>query len=174
MKLFRQKAGLQALELDFVRRRRVSPWAGRALLAIALAFAGDVGVGYMKTQNQILETQARLDRTGRSYASARKASPEEIAAARETVQRLALPWAELFTALESASSDQVALLAIEPDPKSGTVVISGDSKDYLAALTYVLNLSRVESLSRVQLVRHEAKQNAVGFSVSASWAGGKG
>jgi len=126
----------------------------------------------MKTQRQIVEAQARLDRGGRPASG--KASPEELAAARETVQRLSLPWPELFTALESAASEQVALLAIEPDPKSGTVVITGDSKDYLAALTYVLNLSRAETLSRVQLVRHEAKQNAVGFSVSATWNGGKG
>jgi hypothetical protein len=173
VKLFAKRDTLPALDLDFVRRRRMSPWAGRALLAIAVAFAGDVGLSYMKTQHQIVEAQARLDRGGKP-ASSRKASPEELAAARETVQRLSLPWPELFTALESAASDQVALLAIEPDPKSGTVVITGDSKDYLAALTYVLNLSRAETLSRVQLVRHEAKQNAVGFSVSATWNGGKG
>jgi hypothetical protein len=71
----------------------------------------------------------------------------------------------------------VALLAIEPDPKTGTVLITGDSKDYLAALTYVLNLSRTETLSKVQLVRHEMKQNdpqkPVGFAVSASWVEAK-
>jgi hypothetical protein len=36
----------------------------------------------------------------------------------------------------------------------------------------VLNLSRAEALSRVQLARHELKndaQKSVGFSVSASW-----
>jgi len=169
-----QGVKLHALQLDFIRRRRVSPWAGRALLAITVAFAGDVGFSFLKVKNDILEAQARLDRGGNTRVAARKASPEEIAAARETVQRLSLPWSELFTALEGAASDQVALLAIEPDPKNGTVVISGDSKDYLAALTYVLNLSRAETLSRVQLVRHEAKQNAVGFSLSATWSGSKG
>ena len=174
LNIFRKKPGMPRLELDFVRRRRMSPWAGRALLALAMAFAGDVGFSLLKLKNDIVEAQARVDRGGRTQVAARKASPEELAAARETVQRLSLPWPELFSALESAASDQVALLAIEPDPKSGTVLISGDSKDYLAALTYVLNLSRAETLARVQLVRHEAKQNAVGFSVSATWAGGKG
>jgi hypothetical protein len=97
------------------------------------------------------------------------ASAEEVAAARETVQRLSLPWAKLFAAIEGAASDQVALLAIEPDARSGTVKITGDGKDYLAALTYVLNLSRAEGLSSVELVRHEMKQGAVGFTVSAAW-----
>ena len=66
---------------------------------------------------------------------------------RETVQRLSLPWDQLFSALESAASDKVALAAIEPDPRAGTVTISGDGKDYLAALSYVLNLSRTEGWS---------------------------
>jgi Tfp pilus assembly protein PilN len=101
------------------------------------------------------------------------ASPEELALARDTVERLGLPWTKLFAALEAAADDQVALLAIEPDTKSGTVKISGDSKDYLAALGYVLNLSQAEALSNVQLVRHEVKQNdpqrPVAFSISAAW-----
>jgi Tfp pilus assembly protein PilN len=105
--------------------------------------------------------------------SARAVPTEEIAAARDTVQRLTLPWPGLFGALESAASEDVALLAIEPDPRAGKVTISGDSKDYLAALTYVLNLSRSEALSSVELVRHEVKQNdprhPVAFAVSASW-----
>jgi hypothetical protein len=96
-----------------------------------------------------------------------------MAVARDTVERLGLPWAKLFAALEAAGSDQVALLAIEPDTKSGTVKISGDSKDYLAALGYVLTLSQNDALSHVQLVRHEVKQNdaqhPVAFSISAAW-----
>ena len=51
------------------------------------------------------------------------------------------------------------------------MTISGDGKDYLAALSYVLNLSRTEGLERVQLVRHEQKPTtkAVSFAVSAAW-----
>jgi len=53
------------------------------------------------------------------------------------------------------------------------VTITGDSKDYLAALTYVLNLRRAEGLANVELVRHEQKaedpQRPVAFSISASW-----
>ena len=43
----------------------------------------------------------------------------------------------------------------------------------LAALSYVLSLSRAEALDRVQLVRHEVKandpQSPVAFAVSAGW-----
>jgi hypothetical protein len=53
------------------------------------------------------------------------------------------------------------------------VTIAADGKDYLAALSYVSNLGRAESLSGVQLVRHEHKADAKGlvtFSVSAGWS----
>ena len=68
----------------------------------------------------------------RSRPAARRAAPEEIAAARETMQRLSTPWDKLFGALETAAIDDVALLGIEPDPKAGTVTITGDGKDYLS------------------------------------------
>ena len=142
------------------------------LLAVALGLAGDMAVSYVQLVRQLRSNEAIVAR-----AQPRKpvvtASAEEIAFARDSVERLGLPWAKLFAALESAGSDQVALLAIEPDTKSGTVKISGDSKDYLAALGYVLTLSQNEALSHVQLVRHEVRQNdpqhPVSFSISAAW-----
>jgi Tfp pilus assembly protein PilX len=169
---------VNGLRIDFVRRDRGSPWPGRLLLALALAFSLDVAISYQDARSALRMNEARIATAqARSGAPAVAVSAEEVAAVRETVERLAMPWDKLFGALEATASDQVALLGIEPDSKAGTVVISGDSKDYLAALTYVLNLSRAESLSRVQLLRHEAKSNdpqaAVSFAVSAAWSKGK-
>ena len=161
---------LPRLDLDFVARRRASPWVGRVLLAVALTVALDMGLQYRDLSRVLSFGKEDLAHSGRP---ARPASAEEVAAARETVQRLSLPWAKLFDAVESAASDQVALTAIEPDPRAGTVRITGDSKDYLAALTYVLNLSRAEGLSSVQLVRHEVRQGSVGFTISAAWDGAR-
>ena len=161
---------LARLDLDFVARRRAAPWLGRVLLAAALTIAADMGLQYHDLRKIVLEEKQALLRAGRP---AKPASAAEVAAARETVQRLSLPWTRLFTAIESAATDQVALTAIEPDPRTGTVKISGDGKDYLAALSYVLSLSRAEGLSSVQLVRHEQKPGSVGFTVSASWQGAR-
>jgi len=167
---------MQRIELDFVRRRPASRWAGRVLLAVALGVSGEMGFTYVQLERAVNTNEAIVARAA-SSSNARKqvqpVSPAEVAAARETVDRLGLPWTKLFAALEGAANEHVALLAIEPDTKSGTVTISGDSKDYLSALTYVLNLSRADTLSHVQLVRHEVKQNdpqrPVSFSISAAW-----
>ena len=163
---------LARLQLDFVARRRASPWIGRVLLAAAATVCADMGLQFYDLQKINSGYQVQFAKVGpRSGRVIKPASAEEVAAASETVARLSLPWTKLFAAIESAASDQVALTAIEPDPKNGTVKISGDSKDYLAALTYVLNLSRAEGLSSVQLVKHEMRRESVGFTISATWQG---
>jgi len=163
---------MQRIELDFIRRDPRLRWAPRVLLACALGLAGDLAVSYVQTLREVHAHEAIVARA-KPRVPVVKASAEELALARDTVERLGLPWAKLFAALEAAGNDKVALLAIEPDTKSGTVKISGDSKDYLAALGYVLTLSQNDALSHVQLVRHELKQNdpqhPVTFSVSAAW-----
>jgi hypothetical protein len=170
------KQRYQKLDIDFRRPARGSPWAGRVLMAVAAAVALDAGLGYRDARLVIDRNQAALAKA-QPAATAPRASKEEVAAARETVERLAMPWDGLFGALESAASDQIALLAVEPDAKAGKVLISGEGKDYLAALTYVLNLSRAEALTGVQLVRHQLKpddpQRPVAFSVSATWKEGE-
>ena len=163
---------MRPLQIDFCRTRKAPRWIAPALMLLALAFAADVSVSFLKTYREVKRNEVALAKLDpRAYRPARSISADEVAAAKETLQRLSTPWDRLFAALEGAASDQVALLSIQPDPKARTVVISGDSKDYLAALTYVLNLGRSDSLSRVHLSRHEVKpdQKAVGFSVSASW-----
>lgn len=168
---------IRPLELDFLRRRPAAPWAGPLLLALALAFAVDLALAWSEARSAVRDKETRiaaLTRVSGTTGEARPAaSPEELAAAAETVRRIALSWDGLFGALEAASSDKVALLAVEPDPRSQTVVILAEGKDYAAALAYVAELRRAGPLSGVHLVRHEVKrddpQRSIAFSVAASW-----
>jgi hypothetical protein len=171
---------MKALELDFCRDAAASRWAGRLLLVVAMLFAAHVGLTYHDARDSIERNATRLAELGGPAAAARRVSarqqnvtPEELAFARETIARLSLPWGNLFGALESASTDRVALLAIEPDRESGTVLIVGESRDYLAALNYVLELRRAKALTNVHLAKHEVRPNLapnpVAFSVSARW-----
>jgi hypothetical protein len=159
---------MQRLDLDFVRSRRGSRRAGYVLLALAIAVTGDMAFRFSALRNSVEKAEQAVARST-PRRGAPQAGADELALARDTLTRLAMPWTRLFGALEGAASEDVALLSIEPDPKSGTVKISGDSKDYLAALSYVMNLSKSDALSHVQLVRHEARQDAVGFQITAAW-----
>ncbi len=171
---------MRRLDLDFYRIRPASPWAGWVLMVIAVAFIAELGISYLGAREALAQKQRRLAELGRPTELANRAgvrsqrvSAEEIAFAGETIRRLTTPWDTLFTALESAASNDVALLAIDPDPVSGTVVISGESRNYLAALSYVLDLRRAKTLGHVHLVKHELRENdprrPVAFSISASW-----
>ena len=108
---------MQQLQIDFSGRRGGSPWLGRVLLALAACVALDAAWSYHSARSTLSENQARVAKRTPGGA-APKATPQEVAAVRETVQRLSLPWDELFSALESAASDKVALAAIEPDCES--------------------------------------------------------
>jgi Tfp pilus assembly protein PilN len=173
---------MKAVELDFYRARPASPWAGWLLLAIALAFIADVGLSWIELRRDISTNEARLAQLEGPAAAARAverraAAPEELTAARETVTRLTLPWDELFSALEAASTAGIALLSLEPDREGGTVIIRGEARDYASVLSYVEDLRRTKALRDVHLVKHEArdgKGNAaegapLAFSISARW-----
>ena len=170
---------MQPLKIDFQRTRRAAPWAGPLLAVLAIALSAEVGFSYQRAQDAAAAAEQRLATLGRQSERTRTAAPqsgatrEEMAAARDVFQRLSTPWEKLFGALESSANGKIVLLGIEPDPKAGTVVISGEGPDYLAALNYVLDLERGGTLLRPHLVRHERRDDArggVAFSVSASWS----
>ena len=170
---------LRPLALDFRVARAGSHWMAWVLAAAALGFSADLGVSYMKAREAIAAAETRLARherpaRGAGLAGARAPAPEEIAQARDTYLRLTTPWNDLFKALESTASDKVVLLAVEPDPKSGTILISGEGAGYPAVLEYVTGLQRTKLFERVHLVRHEVRHNEprqpAAFSVSASWS----
>ena len=168
---------IRPLELDFLARRPSAPWAGPLLLALASAFALDLAFTWVHAHDVVRDREARIAALGRPASGSRlhdrPVSGEELAAAEETVRRISLSWDRLFAALETASNEKVALLGVEPDPKTQTVLLSCEGKDYAAALAYVAELRRAGALSRVHLVHHEVKRDdphrAVAFSVAASW-----
>src|SRR6185369_4602190 len=92
---------LQEIKLDFCRSRRTPRWIAPLLLALAFAFAADVGLSFFRTVKTISTSEKQLSAIEpRSYRAPRAVPAEEVAAARETMQRLSLPWDRLSGALE--------------------------------------------------------------------------
>lgn len=168
---------MRRLELDFYRPAPRSRTAVVALAVFAVAFTADTAFRYHTLRQDIAAKEAHLASRARLRAPhvppATPMTAEELAFARATLGRLITPWDKLFQTLESAQSERVALLAIEPDAENRTVNISGEARDYLAVLTYVARLNDHGGLGRVHLASHEAKRNdpgrMVAFTVSASW-----
>ena len=169
---------MERIELDLLRPKPSVRWPALTLLAIALAFAGDLARTYRALDAEATAKEGRVARKGNAVVAARPGAPspvnaEEYESARATVRRLSTPWGRLFQTLEAAHMDRVALLGIEPDAEAGTVSLSGEAKDYLAVLSYVATLEERKELARVHLARHEIKQSArertVSFTITASW-----
>lgn len=169
---------MRPLQLDYLREGKRALAAVFILGAFALAFAVDAGLYFARLGDDVALKEVRLAKAlqGRTQPSPARMplSVEEVAFARDTLRRLATPWDSLFRALEAAKSDQVALLALEPNVESRSVTISAEAKDYLAAISYVARLADEPLLKRVHLVRHEPRRNAsqrrIGFTISASWS----
>lgn len=169
---------LERLQLEYVGSRRGFGAVTAAVVGVAaMAFALHEGVRYRELQSEIEAKEVRLA----AALAERKARPqpgeqlntEQYAFARDTIRRLSMPWDRLFGALEAAQIDQVALISLEPDAESRSVSVAGEAKDYLAALSYVANLSEQRNLTGVHLMRHELRKAAlprpVAFTISAAW-----
>jgi Tfp pilus assembly protein PilN len=169
---------VERLDLDLFRTRPRAGWVSYALLCIALAYAGDVGYRHYRLTQAVAGKELRLASLGsRVRAMPEKAvDPQAYKLAKETYLRLAIPWPDLFEALEAARSETVVLTEVSPDPEGGRLTISADAKDYLAAISFVSALAEQPVLSRVRLASHELKegrerdaQRPLTFSVTALW-----
>lgn len=171
---------MKSLDLDFVPRRRL-PLVGWALLCAALFALADSGKQVLAL-NDNLDRAARLlrderDGTRGRVAVAKALDPamlKDLGQAQQVLNQLALPWDDLFRTVETANTDRVVLLALDPDAQKGELSISGEAADYEAVLAYAARLQQQGSLSAVHLVRHEVKrddpQQRVAFILAANWA----
>ena len=167
---------VRPLGFDFAAGGATSRVWGWVLLAVAAAFVADVVRSQVSLQGEVARLERRLAAAKRTPYEAPAgrpvAAPEEFAAARAVVARFARPWPELFSSIEAVRVEDVALLSIEPDAAAGRVIITGEAESYLAALTYVAQLSMQPGLTRAHLARHEVKteqRRRVSFSVVADW-----
>jgi len=151
---------MRRVELDFLRTGRPAGWAAWTLLAIACAFALDLGRSWYVLKEDVARKEARLAahagqarrndliKVSGQRAAQRPAREGELAAARDTLHRLSVPWDALFGALEASRTERALLLSIEPDAGGGTVTLTGEAKDYLAALSYTLQDTRSAPTTR--------------------------
>jgi hypothetical protein len=168
------------LYLDYRSSLKPIPWAGLALLALALAVLALAGVYYHDTLEQIgyWEAQSGLAEraAGRKMPGSQREINEmvlEIKHANEVLDQITLPWDKLFQAVEWSSGKDVALLTIEPDTEKHEVKISGEAKNIEAVLGYIKHLSTQDVFSSVYLQSHQVQkrnpEKPVRFALVVAW-----
>lgn len=168
-------------QLVYRPQRSSSPWCTALAIAGAVAlFASISHYAHQRTTVRALEesgavrSRANLALRPQQGPGAAGADRGQLARAASIIDELSLPWDRLFSAIEAASLDRVALLAVQPDRDRRRVTLTAEAKDYADVLTYVARLkARSDTLTDVVLVSHEVRgdhpQRPVLFSVSAGW-----
>lgn len=164
------------LDLDFRRRRHVT-LPGLAILATGVAVLLAVGHLHRQTVAEIALRQEQLIHRHRPTPPAADATPlpnTKPQAMQAILHRLTLPWDELFTAIEKASSKDITLLAVLPEASKGTVQLRGEARNLYAVLHYLQTLDDGRYFEKVDLAEHEiAGQNPelpVRFTITAQWS----
>lgn len=168
----------RSMKLDFAATDSGASWSGVLALLLGAAVAGLLIVHYQELLGRAALLEAQLGapsvsrRAGDPGRDARKQG-DAIARANEVAHGLARRWDRVFLAIESASAPDVALLAIEPDPRKGLIRVTAEAKEKGAMLDYVDRLQAAQPLQRVMLEQHEVlsevPERPVRFVVSAAW-----
>ena len=151
-------------------------WPGLALLAVALALAGELGLRYRDARQEVvrLEAQAGLVLSDARPARAvpKERLDEQAKGAEAVVRALTLPWAGLVGAIEQAATKDVAILQLQPDADQRLLRLTAEARHRDAMFEYLRRLGAARELSNVVLVSHQVQQedpqHPIQFSVQAS------
>lgn len=180
---------LRALTLNHAPSSPATPVLSYSLLVLGICAALGLGLTLQKLaqQRQRLETdlsqmrapvgQARNTEfagksANKSSSKDSQAKQAEISAVQSAMHELALPWPQLFQALESLRVPDVRLASIEPNPRQRKLRISADTGEVVNMFTYVHQLAEQPIFNDVLLVSHElhtGQETPVRFIVEAVW-----
>ena len=176
---------MRALRIEFVPASPARAWhmAGlrtrlALLAAVALLAAAAVAAG-LALRELAAAAQARGALEAAAAARTPRPAPaaelpaDEAAAVAAAVDRLNLPWRDVFDAIEQATPDSVALLALEPDARRGAVRLVAEAGSTEDMLRYVERLKQQPFLADVFLTKHAVDERDTNlplrFQVEARW-----
>lgn len=137
-------------------------------------------VNYWNNRVERLEKQQQQKAAPRTRSTARirefsQEIRKEIAQANGILDQINLPWETLFDSIESAATEQIALLSLQPNVSSRTLRISGEAKNMSELLDFIEALEREAVFENVHLLNYKIKQDnphrPIIFLLTAAWIG---
>lgn len=162
------------LNIDFLGQPGGLSSSGVILLTLAIAVAatvaGEGSEAYLKYRQS---AQALAGARLQSKARVSTVPPNQIDAINRVTRQLNLPWQELFAAVESRLSDQVALLSLEPDASNRILRIQAEARSPDDMMDFVGSLEGENLFVSVNLTRHEIndsdRNRPYRFTLEAAW-----
>lgn len=175
------------------RRGAWRPWLLGAGLALglglsavhALYFASLVR-GREPAERKLRQLEAEVEQLETRVRSANDDPREKLGKSLATrvdaynriIEAAAFSWTSLLTELEKAVPSGVSLSAIQPDPRTGKVSLSGAAKRFEDVATFLRLLQQSPAFRDVYLLRQGAKPvgqlNLVEFTITAGYGRGQG
>lgn len=169
------------LRLDLAPRVRHVWVIGLLVAAAALVLADSIWL-VLRTNDELSTAQlAQSERRqnvgaaapSRGLATTSAETSRGLVEAEQVAQRLAQPWDPLFQAIEGATTNRVALLAVEPDVSRSTVAIAGEAADHKAVIEFMHRLNGNGRFQGAHLLRHELRgddpQRPIVFTLQVQW-----
>jgi hypothetical protein len=163
------------LEIDYIAPPRQPRVPGFAVLAVAILAAGMLVERYreVKIELQRIEAQQGLLGTEKRAARAvpRERIEEEVKSAEAVLRQLALPWSTIIETIEGATTEDVALLQMQPDAQQRQLRLAAEARNQEAMLEYLRRLAAAKALADVHVVNHQVQmedpQRPIQFTVQA-------
>jgi hypothetical protein len=178
---------VRAIRLDFLHPggsgSRFGPWLlliGALAALAAVSYQSHLGREVSQRESHVSALRGMSSRSLPALSEQDQDTPEvrdQLKKANAVLQSMNVPWGELFSAIESAEDGNVALLAVQPDPRSRSVLLGGEARSLPAVFAYMARLERTGRLRDVVLMGHELKTKEPGqpvaFTLSAGWREGR-
>jgi len=170
---------LPRLELDYVTAPRRPRLLGVLLLILSLAAAGILVERYRTVSQSLQQIETAQALLGPEQLALRARSParldEEAKQVEAVLRQLALPWGAIIESVEQATSDDVALLQLQPDAQQRQLRLGAEARTPQAMLDYLQRLAAARALTAVHVVSHQVQvedpHHPVRFTVQASLKG---
>ena len=151
-----------------------------AVLAVLLCLAAGATGWQIRQRQRVLDAELAAARVRGAPPTVVVAAPPpqvgavQAAAVNAAVLQLNLPWRALHDAIAAATPKDIALLALEPDPRRRSMKITAEARTSDEMIAYVERLKQQELFGAVALLRHEINEldpnRPIRFQLDAQWS----
>jgi hypothetical protein len=167
------------LEINFVHRSRWFSVYGLLLMlaggAVLFAASSEYFAAADFAQRQgdrVVRLERQLGKLSRStQATLVKMDPTEWRSLQALTDELNYPLTQQFVAVERSLNDDVAILALQPEPKAGRLKILGEAKSLDGAIGFAERIKAAAGFQSADVTHHEYRmvgtERVLGFSILA-------
>ncbi|WP_295755236.1 hypothetical protein [Undibacterium sp.] len=176
---------MRKIKIDFAKnslRRTIWHTAPLYWFIFILGVAACLAISYTILQARALQQEQQAARNKILKARDSQIVPvkkidipvAQASAVNQVVLQLNLPWRELQYALDEATNEKVALLALEPEAKSRLLKITAETKNSDDMLSYIDRLKLQDFFVSVVLNKHEINEQDANrpwrFQLDLQWS----